>query len=55
MTLLEDKNKKISGKLHVSFCEALMSSFPYVILSSLAFGVAKGINFGLTLWLPTFL
>jgi len=32
-----------------------MASFPFVILSSLSFGAAKGINFGLTYWLPDYL
>jgi MFS family permease len=32
-----------------------MASFPFVILGALSFGAAKGINFGLTYWLPDYL
>ena len=39
----------------ISFWNALIASFPFVILASLSFGSAKGINFGLTYWLPDFL
>ena len=35
--------------------DAIKVSFPMVILGSLAFGAAKGINFGLTYWLPSVL
>jgi hypothetical protein len=40
---------------NISFWNALMASFPFVILGALSFGAAKGINFGLTYWLPDYL
>ena len=40
---------------NISFWGALTTSFPFVILGSLSFGAVKGINWGLTYWLPDFL
>lgn len=41
--------------VNIGYWDALIASFPFVILASLSFGAIKAINWGLMYWLPDFL